>query len=110
MRRNLLGRAVENTPNDMIHVVYSADGDVVPGLKASIASCIASATSPHELVIHIMVQSKHLARLRRELDIKTARRVTSSGAVAGLETDGISCVRDLSGSHAMFCPNPKPFV
>ncbi|CAE7619659.1 GATL4 [Symbiodinium natans] len=84
MRRNLLGRAVENTPNDMIHVVYSADGDVVPGLKASIASCIASATSPHELVIHIMVQSKHLARLRRELDIKTARRVTSSGAVITL--------------------------
>ncbi|CAE7360600.1 putative galacturonosyltransferase-like 7 [Symbiodinium microadriaticum] len=84
MRRQLLEHRSEKSSAGKIHVVYSADGDVVPGLKASIASCIASSASPSELVIHVMVQSKHLERLRRELSIESTQRITSAGAVISL--------------------------
>ena len=83
MRRELLQRDSENLTDGRVHVAYAADVDVINGLKASIASCIASSASPSELMIHVMVQNKHLERLQRELDIKSTQKTTSAGAAAG---------------------------
>ncbi|CAE7669306.1 GATL6 [Symbiodinium pilosum] len=43
-----------------------------------------SAAKPHELFIHVMAQSKHLERLRHELDIKSTHRTTSAAEVIKL--------------------------